>query len=987
VRTSCSSLVSSRRAGAAWWALVGIMLCLWPASAAASAGFDAARAHASKSSGRSLNWTHDLGSGPNRVLIVSVTIEDNQDRDPGAVVTFNGTPLLPVPGGLAVADAGHGFLRTQLFYLLDATLPPAGTYPISIRLAQTVHEIGGASISLVGLAQAPPEAVATSTKPRGSDEIATPLTTLTPLAWIVEAVGADVDGALAPSGTEQMLRTSALGRSVSVAASAFPAIAAGARSLAWDLAGAGRLAHVAVAFAPLQFPVTIAVNGQGTIDPAGGLFSDGSVIDFTAIPNPGWIFGGWGGDATGAANPLALSIDGARTIVATFTPDFALSGWAATSGGTTGGEGGTEVVVDTLAALKYYAGLEGPYIIKVAGTIIGDEVVRVQSNKSILGIGSDARLLGVGLQIGWNSAFGEIRNVIIRNLTFEKAHAPIDGVFVSYGGHHVWIDHCDFFSDRDQGVDFYDGLVDITNGAEYVTVSWSRFYDHYKTSLVGSSDTSALDPGHLTVTYHHNSFINSGGRNPSVRFGLVHVFNNYYRDLDDYAIASRMNAEVVIENNWFENVSRPIRADTSLSPVAGLVRGTDTNVYVNSCCNSITGSEATWVPPYLYALDPVAIVPDVVAQWAGVGILTIEGEAPQPTAPVITMQPASQAVEVGQSVSFSVLVDGTYPFAYQWYKDGTPIGGATDTSLTLESVQVTDAGSYTVEIINVAGSVTSVPAVLTVSTGGGGGAGVFLQDSFDDGNRTNQALPGSSAWFSSSTGSTNLSVVAGDLKQIVSSSRTLLTYFTDDQGQPVTLAAGERLTLRFMFRLSGFETQSDNFRVALLQGVANPSAVSGAGFVASGPPNTNARVAGDFGSNAPTSNVFSIYKGYAAFTYAGAGVSAPIRFLARTVSNSTLLGGTGAYTSVPGGTATPSTTMEINTPYRGTLTVTRTAGGIALAYLVERVSDGAVIVSFTGLDAGSTFTAFDTVAFYLNRTNASSYDFFLSEVVVERDVP
>ena len=60
--------------------------------------------------------------------------------------------------------------------------------------------------------------------------------------------------------------------------------------------------------------------------------------------------------------------------------------------------------------------------------------------------------------------------------------------------------------------------------------------------------------------------------------------------------------------------------------------------------------------------------------------------------------------------------------------------------------------------------------------------------------------------------------------------------------------------------------------------------------------------------------------------------------------------------------------MEAGTPYRGTLTLTRIAIGITLAYVVERVSDGAVIMSHSATDASSTFTAFDTVAFYLART-------------------
>ena len=77
--------------------------------------------------------------------------------------------------------------------------------------------------------------------------------------------------------------------------------------------------------------------------------------------------------------------------------------------------------------------------------------------------------------------------------------------------------------------------------------------------------------------------------------------------------------------------------------------------------------------------------------------------------------------------------------------------------------------------------------------------------------------------------------------------------------------------------------------------------------------------------------------------------------------------------------------MEAGTPYRGTLTLTRSATGITLAYVVERVSDGAVIMSYSATDAEPTFTAFDTVAFYLARTSVT-FDFYLSEVVVERSV-
>jgi hypothetical protein len=179
------------------------------------------------------------------------------------------------------------------------------------------------------------------------------------------------------------------------------------------------------------------------------------------------------------------------------------------------------------------------------------------------------------------------------------------------------------------------------------------------------------------------------------------------------------------------------------------------------------------------------------------------------------------------------------------------------------------------------------------------------------------------------------------------------------------------------------------FRVGLLRSVANPAAVSGAGFVATGPPNTVARVSGDYGSNGPGSNVFSIYTGYAAFTSANAvGTTTPVRFYARSLSNATLLGGTGAYTQIPVGTATASSPMEVGASYRGALVLQHTGSGIVVSYSVTRVADGAVIMSHSVADAAASMTSFDTVAFYLSKASASAtYDLVLTEVTVSRTGP
>jgi uncharacterized lipoprotein YddW (UPF0748 family) len=82
--------------------------------------------------------------------------------------------------------------------------------------------------------------------------------------------------------------------------------------------------------------------------------------------------------------------------------------------------------------------------------------------------------------------------------------------------------------------------------------------------------------------------------------------------------------------------------------------------------------------------------------------------------PAITAQPVSQAVNQGQSATFSVAVSGTAPFDYQWRFNGAPIGGATASSYTCANVQLVDAGNYSVVVTNLAGAVTSDNAVLTV---------------------------------------------------------------------------------------------------------------------------------------------------------------------------------------------------------------------------------------------------------------------------------
>ena len=86
--------------------------------------------------------------------------------------------------------------------------------------------------------------------------------------------------------------------------------------------------------------------------------------------------------------------------------------------------------------------------------------------------------------------------------------------------------------------------------------------------------------------------------------------------------------------------------------------------------------------------------------------------------PRILQQPQSQVGYWGKSVTFDVVADSLYPMAYQWLKGGTPLDGATASSLVLTNLQLTNAGNYSVMVANDYGSICSDNAYLTMYPAG-----------------------------------------------------------------------------------------------------------------------------------------------------------------------------------------------------------------------------------------------------------------------------
>ena len=94
----------------------------------------------------------------------------------------------------------------------------------------------------------------------------------------------------------------------------------------WSFQAGGKFADdlsvTAVPFADAPVVLSLGVSGNGTASPAPDLsqYEFGQSVDLTAVSDPGWAFVGWTGDATGAVNPLTVSMYGDLAITAEFQP-------------------------------------------------------------------------------------------------------------------------------------------------------------------------------------------------------------------------------------------------------------------------------------------------------------------------------------------------------------------------------------------------------------------------------------------------------------------------------------------------------------------------------------------------------------------------------------------------------------------------------------------------------------------------------------------
>jgi hypothetical protein len=218
-------------------------------TASAAIEFDGSASAYAGSDGSLLNWSHTIGDGAHRLLVVAVAAEDDVAANlVVGSITYNGVLMRPVSG--SASTAGSGYLqKTELYYLTEPDLPPAGTYTVTVTYSGPVDDRSGGSISLFNAAQQAAEAVAVNGN-TASNTIATTVAAASEGAWVLDVVGCGNAGSFTATGSAMIERFDVSPDSSSAAGSSRTVGSAVPVTMSWQHSGANRLAHSVAVFAP-----------------------------------------------------------------------------------------------------------------------------------------------------------------------------------------------------------------------------------------------------------------------------------------------------------------------------------------------------------------------------------------------------------------------------------------------------------------------------------------------------------------------------------------------------------------------------------------------------------------------------------------------------------------------------------------------------------------------------------------------------------------
>jgi len=461
------------------------------------------------------------------------------------------------------------------------------------------------------------------------------------------------------------------------------------------------------------YTVQTSVLGSGTIEasPTNSPYASNSVVTLTATAAVHWAFDHWTGDASGSQNPIIVTVNGPRSVQAVFTPTAYPLNVSSPGGGSVTANGlvispgtyyptGSVVTLVATASNGWsFVGWQGttnstsnPLNITISqtnnlqaifGTVVststvgGGTIVLSQPNPVPYGTVLTASAVPNPGQyfVTWSGAAGGTNTPT--TITVTKTNLVINALFTAmpvgkyslgvavYGNGSVTIspqqnyynpgDNVTLKAATNSGLHFFGWAGDATgtNNPLTVVMSTNKIVQAY---FVGAP-TVSISPLSVAVLATSNAVLNASASG----FGpLAYQWQNAQG-----VIGGATNASFAISN------AQPSDANSY-------------SVVVTNVLGSVTSSVVT---------------------------VTVLGSAP-----IITNQPPPLTVVIsGHGASFAVTAGGWPIPAYQWQLNGSSLTGATNPTLLLSNAFPANAGTYTVVITNVFGSVTSNPALLSVT--------------------------------------------------------------------------------------------------------------------------------------------------------------------------------------------------------------------------------------------------------------------------------
>jgi Immunoglobulin domain/Divergent InlB B-repeat domain/Immunoglobulin I-set domain len=513
------------------------------------------------------------------------------------------------------------------------------------------------------------------------------------------------------------------------------------------------------------FPRLMVAESGGTvaISPALAKYSYLQPVTLSAVPNAGFTFTGWSGGLDGISNPATLTMDQSKSVRAMFamsSVDSLAKALDATNlSWSTGGHapwfGQSYITHDGLDAAQSGAITGTNQQSWLRTTVIGPGPLsfwwKVLSGSDLEFTIDSAVRTNISGNLDWQQQTYDIP-AGSHVLQWTSTNGPSGGVASDAG----WVDQVSFGADvpmlvalpTDQTV--FQG-ADVTFSAAATSgATLSYRWQKNGVDLVDGGSTSGTATATLSLhnvqtndtgTYSVAVSTPSGGASSAATLTVIdlvslaealdtpgRVWNsggdaNWFGQTSishDGSDAAQSGAIISGQESWLETTLSGPGLLTFWWKVSCESGQDYLNFLTGGVTNASLSGEVDWVPRSFILPAGAQTVrwsyvqngsSATAAETAWLDQVAFVPGFP----PAITTQPQSQSVLAGTNVSFSLGVTGSTPLSYQWFFNRTNSVGLNNGTLTLNNVQTSDGGDYSVVVSNALGTETSASAFLTVT--------------------------------------------------------------------------------------------------------------------------------------------------------------------------------------------------------------------------------------------------------------------------------